>query len=791
MASKKTTSTEIFQGSSVRDQVGKYTKYWPWFIFWLVLAVLGGYFYLKYTTPVYSASASIIINEENGNNRGSEIATYADLGFLNGINSSNIKKDITILKSRRLMKDVVNTLRLNIQYFRQEKFKEVELYDEKPFEINILKTDEAKLSELGVAKIAISSAGDNMVRIKNLKTEKVTKVKMGNPVHFGFADFVIKPRAGKENFSEVIVKFSDPEKTASKYRGKIQIIQADKNTNVLEITLNDPVKNKAKDILDQLILEFNRDAIEDKNLIAGNTASFINDRLEIINSELETVETGKEEFKETNRLTDIQTESRMYMESARDYNVRRQEVGTQIELGQAMLQHLSTVSKSDLLPANLGIQEAGVNQQIGEYNNLVLERNRILGSSTEKNPVVVRLNNRLDQIKNNVSQSLQSMLNNLRISQDELNRQSSSIGSRILAVPSQERQYRGIERQQNIKEALYLYLLQKREENSLALAITAPKAKIVDRAYSAGGIVSPNSQSIYLGSIFLGLFIPFSIIYLKGVMDNKIRNRNDFKLLNREISLVGELPKINNKKNLLVERNDRSVIAEAFRILITNLRYLQINLGENNKGIILMVTSTIKGEGKTFTSVNLAATLANNGKRVIIVGADLRNPKLQSYKTENSQILGVSDYLVNNELHLRSLIDRSKLHENLDILSSGNIPPNPTELLNLPKVGEMFAQLKKAYDYVIVDTAPAMMVADTFIMSHYADLTLYLIRAGYTEKELLEFAVNSKNAGSLKNVGFVLNNVDLGSLGYGSSYGYGYSQEKPGLWKRSFGLNAG
>jgi tyrosine-protein kinase Etk/Wzc len=791
MASKKKTSAVLFQNTSIRDEIGKYLRYWPWFLFWLILAGFGAYFYLKYATPVYNASASIIINEDNGNNKGSEMAAYGELGFLSGLNSNNINKDITILKSRRLMMDVVNILRLNIQYFEEDRFGEVELYDTQPFQMNILKIDENRLKQLGGGKFAISSAGENSIRIEDLNTGKVFRVKAGTPFNFDFANVVIKPKPGIDRFSEIIVKFSDPEKTASKYRGKIIITQTDKSSNVIEISLNDPLREKAKDIIDQLILEFNRDAIEDKNLIAGNTANFINDRLEIINSELETVETGKEEFKETNRLTDIQTESRMYMESAREYNSRRQEVGTQMELGQAMLQYLSTLSNNDLLPANLGIQEAGVNQQIGEYNNLVLERNRILGSSTDKNPVVVRLNNRLEQIKNNISQSLQGMLNNLRISQEDLNRQSSSIGSRILAVPSQEREYRGIERQQNIKEALYLFLLQKREENSLALAITAPKAKIVDRAFSSGGIVSPNSRSIYLGSIFLGLFIPFSLAYLKEVMDNKIRNRNDIKKLSPEITLLGELPKIKKKKDLLIGRNDRSVVAEAFRILLTNLRYLQVNLGADKTGIILFVTSTVKGEGKTFTSVNLAATLANNGKKVLMIGADLRNPKLEGYKTEHKQNLGVSDYLVNNELDLKSLIDKSRIHENLEILGSGSIPPNPTELLNLPKVGEIFESLKHEYDYIIVDTAPAMMVADTFILSHYADLTLYIIRAGYTEKELLEFAVNAKNAGSIKNVGFVLNNVDLGNLGYGSSYGYGYSQEKPGLLKRSFGLNTG
>lgn len=783
MASKKKNSKEHIQHSGVRDEIGKYLKYWPWFLFWLVLSGAGAYFYLKYATQVYNASASIIINEEGGNNKGSEIAAYADLGFLNGLNSSNIKKDITILKSRRLMKGVVSILRLNVQYFQEDRFREVELYDEQPFQMNILKMNESRLAEMGGGQIEVSPAGDNTFRIHNLKTGKSIKAKAGTPVNLDFANVVFNSKPGREKFSAIMIKFSDPEKVASKYRGKIQLTQTDKNSNVIEISLNDPVREKAKDIIDQLILEFNRDAIEDKNLIAGNTANFINERLEIINSELETVETGKEEFKETNRLTDIQTESRMFVESARDYNARRQEVGTQIELGQAMLQHLSTVSKADLLPANLGIQENGVNQQIGEYNNLVLERNRILGSSTEKNPVVVRLNNRLDQIKNNISQSLQGMLNNLKISQEELNRQSSSIGSRILAVPSQERQYRGIERQQNIKEALYLFLLQKREENSLALAITAPKAKIVDRAYSSGGIVSPNSRSIYMGSLLLGFFIPFSIVYLKGVLDNKVRGRADLEKLSADLSILGELPRVKKKKEKIIGINDRSVLSEAFRILVTNLQYLKLKSQGKTRGITILITSTVKGEGKSFTSVNLGVSLVNSGKKVLLIGGDLRNPQLHQFMSSPENRLGVSDFLAGQKKCPKCLVQESRLHPNLYILSSGSIPPNPAELLRQEKVGEMLKELEAEYDYLIIDSAPSMLVTDTFLISKYSDVILYVVRAGYTEKKLLDFALDSQKAGSFKNLSFLLTDVDFSDLGYGNKYGYGYGKEKRSFWK--------
>lgn len=780
---KNSASTQ-FERQSFRKDLGKYLKYWPWFLLWLLLSFFGAFFYLRYATPIYRASASFIISGEDSKDTGSEMASYSNLGLLNGLKISNIDNELAILRSRRLMKDVVSALRVNIQFFINGSVQTIEIYDNLPFSLKVLRIDDAKLKELGQVSYAIKSLGNSKLQLRNLKTEKIITTEAGGPTDLGFGDVVIVPDSKLKNFSEIIVRFSDGEKVASEYMNKIMLIQAEKSSNVIELALEDPVKEKAMDIIDQLIFEFNRDAMEDKNLIAGNTANFINERLDIINDELESVESGKEEFKETNRLTDIQAESQIFMQSASEYNKRRQEVGTQMELSRAVLEYLTSSSSSQLLPANLGIEQGGVNQQINEYNNLVLERNRILAGSSDINPVVVRLNSRIDQIKTNIRQSLQRLLTNLQIAQDDLRRQSSSIGSRIMAVPSQEREYRGIERQQGIKETLYLFLLQKREENSLALAVIAPKAKVIDRAYSTGGIVSPNPRNIYLGAMILGLFIPFTIVYLKDLLNNKIRMRADLENLEKNISIVGELPRIKRNNELIIEKNDRSVLAESFRILITNLQYLLVNSKDKSKGVKIFVTSTVKGEGKTFTVVNLGITLANTGKKTLLVGADLRNPKLSQYMEHKTKLLGVTDYLVDDSLALDKLIGKSKLHTQLDLLSSGSIPPNPYELLKQEKIGAMFTKLEGDYDYIIIDTAPSMLVADTFLITKYADLILYVVRAGFTEKELLKFPLNAKEEGKLQNVSFVLNDVNPGNLGYGNKYGYGYAADKPGFWNR-------
>lgn len=776
MASKnKNSKNSHLEKINMRKEIDRYFKNWPWFLLCLIFFLTLGFLHLRYTTPLYIAKTTLIIKDDSS--KGPESSIYADLSLLTGSGTKSIENEIGILRSRRLMYDVVKSLNLHIQYFIEGRVNAIEMYENAPIAIQVLQLDEKELKNAGGARLEVSGTGNNYFRVLHINRNKVYKVEAGTPFNIGFANLVIKPGNQEEKFyGTTIVQFSEIEKMASHYRSQIGFIKENNNSNLIELELSDPVKEKARDILDQLVLEFNRSAIEDKNLIAGNTANFINERLAIINGELDSVETGKEIFKEQNQLTDIQAESQMFIQNASDYNRKRQEVGTQLELANAMLEYISTNTKNDLLPSNLGLSDGGVTGKIDEYNDLVLQRNRLLAGSSEKNPIVIKLNSQIDQIKGNVMQSLNSMRSNLQIGQDDLNRQASSIGSKIFAVPSKERQYRGIERQQNIKETLYLFLLEKREENSLAMAVTEPKAKIVDRAYFNEFPISPNPRSIYLGTVILGLFLPFSVVYINGMLDNKIRKRADIEAFTSSIALVGEIPRL-KKSEELIKINDRSVLAESFRILNTNLQYLLVHLKQKTVAKTLLITSSVKGEGKTFTATNLSITIANTSKKVLLIGADLRSPKLQSLLIDKEKKLGFSDYLLDEDLQLASLINRSTLHPNIDVLASGSIPPNPYELLKTEKVGFMFDTLKSQYDYILIDTAPSMLVADTFFLTQYADLVLYMVRAGYTEKELLEFPVQAKEKGKINQLCFVLNNVSKTNLGYGNKYGYGYGDE--------------
>ncbi len=770
---------------NLREEFEKYYRYWPYFIASVFFCLVMAFIYLRYTTPVYQSTATIIIKDEKKGGNIPGLEAFEGLGLLGGMGGSSIENEMGILRSKQLITDVAKELQLNIRYFYEGDVQTSEVYANSPIDIQVLQQDDLQLSQAKTFNLE-EKDGANFI-LKALEAEQEIKGKYGKPVDLDFATIILTKRtlpAGQVDSNKndpFLISFSTVDAAAAKYRGEIQLNLTDKNSSLIELNLNDPVKEKARDILNQLIFEYNRQAIEDKNQVALNTAKFIEDRLDIITGELDSVETGKEKFKESNQLTDIQAESEMFVENASEFNKKRQDVNTQLELSNAMIDYLAKDAESDLLPANLGISETGVNTIISDYNTLVLERNRILNGSTAKNPVVQDLNNQISQIKGNVKRSLERMRANLLIAQADLSRQASAMGSRIASVPGKEKQFRGIERQQSIKEALYLFLLQKREETSLSLAVTAPKAKIVDRAYTLEIPVSPKKKIIFLAALILGVLIPFIFIYLKNLFNNKINSQQDMQAAIKLIPLVGEVPRIKRGESDVIAKNDRSVLSESFRILHTNLQYLLVNTGNSTGANVLFVTSSVKGEGKTFTAFNLALTLANSGKKVLIMGADLRNPQLQRYEMDSRDFKGISDYLVNKDLKLRPLIKTSEIHEDLDLLASGSIPPNPSELWRTSRAESLFESLKEDYDYIVVDTAPVMLVTDTFLINKYADLTLYVTRAGYTEKKLLNFALDAKKDGKLHDVSFVLNDVKLANFGYGNKYGYAYGVEKEGF----------
>ena len=772
------------QELTLREQLETYLRYWPWFVATVFVMLIGAYIYLRYTVPSYKVTATILIKDEKSNEL-SELAAFEDLGL--GFSASEVENELEILRSKTLTERVVDNLNLTVRYFKEGNIRDAEVYVNRPFDLKVIADTEAKGVPAGFLYISPVSTTEYTLSMEGRQKEAYA---FGKPINFQWGTIVVSPNLDilNENLdnSQLRVLIQNRDAVVGGLRNKISASQLSKNSNIVSLDLVSPLPERAKAILDELIQQYNVDAINDRNMVSRNTANFIQSRLEIITEELDSVETGKVEFKEANRLTDIAAEGQLFLENASELKKMQLEVETQIALVNTMEEYLEKGNTTDLLPANLGVEKEGFSAQVDKFNQLVLERNRLMQSSTPKNPLVVGLDDQINEMRQNIRSSLANVENGLQIQRRRLGGKEAQIGGEIAAIPGKEKQYRSISRQQEIKEALYLYLLQKREETAISLAVTTPKAKVVDSAYTQANPVSPKKQIILLAALILGLLIPFLIIYVRQLLDNKIRDRAYLERHGGDIPIIGEIPKVQKGDSDLIKHNDQSIMAEAYRIFRTNLQYLFINkLEKNEEGKSLIVTSTIKGEGKTFVAFNLALTLALTGKKVVLVGADIRNPQLQRYLPEHLKSKkGLTEYIVYEDLQVADVVAQSEYNENLNIIVSGAIPPNPAELLMQKRTSTLVEELRKQYDYIILDTAPAMLVTDTILINKLADITLYVVRADYTDRRLLDFAKDAIEDGRLTNVAMVLNNVALNNFGYGNKYGYAYSREERSLLKR-------
>lgn len=778
--------------TSIREIVEQYTRYWYLFVLGALIALALAFVYLRYTTALYQTRATIIIKDEKSASSPMEMAAFSQFGsFLSRFNTSKIDNELAIFNSKRIISKTIEELGLNIKYESVGSIITSEIYAYLPFTVQYLSFNKTG-NKLSVPKLYVEVLSATEFRMEDEPRTFEGTYKFGEQIALPFGEITLLPnlenKANFESFYDrtVAVTYRPVENVALDYQQKVVIENEIKSSNVLELSMLTPVTAKAEDFLDELVSQYNQDAIADRNEIAKNTSAFIDSRLEIITRELDSVERNKEVFKSENRLTDIQAEAQIILENASEFNKKQLDVGTQLELSNTMIDYMQKSPNTELLPSNIGIESEEVAGAVNNYNQLILYRNKLLQSSTEKNPVVRNVNTQIEQMRSSILNSLKTSRNALKIAMKDIGYQESTLNSKIAKVPAKEKIFRGIERQQTIKEQLYLFLLQQREEASITLAATSPKAKVVDSAYSTKRPVSPQRPLIYLGALLAGLLVPFMGIYGVNLLNTKVTSRRDLERHLPTTPIIGEIPRIKRNESDLIQHNDRSIMAEAYRILRTNLQYLSINkLEQNDSGKTLIVTSTIKGEGKTFVAFNLALTLALTGKKVVLVGADIRNPQLQRYLPEHLKTSkGLTEFIVYEDMQVQDVISQSQYNENLSIVQSGTIPPNPAELLMQKRTAIFIEALKKEFDYVILDTAPSMLVTDTILINKLADITLYVVRAGYTDKRLLDFPQDAINDGRLANVALVLNNVKLNNFGYGNKYGYAYTREERSLLQR-------
>jgi tyrosine-protein kinase Etk/Wzc len=781
----------------IRDVLEKYLIHWQWFVLGAFLCVSMAYIYLRYATPLYQASTTILVKDDKKGGMLSELSAFADMGLGNAM-KSNLDNEVEILKSRTLVESTVKKLELHISIIEKGRINSTEVYNNSTIKVNFtnvkpsfytnpLKLEFVKLStdtfEL-INSIESDTSSVLLTTKKAFRYGEVIPTRNGGLIitkTFGFNS--------SKNLEEksIFIVVNPLENVVASFQSRLEVSPISKTSSVVTVSLKDPLVNKAENFLNTLIKIYNDDAAADKNFISENTSKFISSRLVLITQELDGVEQDVESFKRSNSLTDIESEAKLFIEGSSEYNKKSVENEIQLNVVSSMLDFLQKSTAADLLPSNLISTENESSGLINSYNQLVLERNRILKSATVANPTVVKLDQQIGSLKSNVAESLSRMQSSLTIQKRNLQSQEGLLNSKIGKIPVQERQFRVIARQQKVKEELYLYLLQKREETAISLAATAPNARVIDAAKASIIPVSPKKNIIYLASLLLGLLIPFGILYIMDLLDTKVKNR--FDITDKfNIPFLGDIPK-SVTPNELIDTSSRTSTAEALRIVRTNLDFMLNQVPEGTAKSIFL-TSTIPGEGKTFLSVNLAGIFALSGKKVLLVGMDIRSPKLNEY-LGLTKTKGLTDYLSSSNVKIHDFITKVKGFESLDVLLAGSIPPNPTEMLMGKKVDDLFAQFKQEYDFIIVDTAPVSLVSDTLIVAKHADTFVYVVRANYLDKRMLNVPDILHRENKLPNMAFLLNDTDVtkgygyGGYGYGN-YGYGMTLEKKPWYKTLF-----
>ncbi len=766
-----------FESQSLKRDLFRYLKYWKWILLGVMVSLAISFIYLRYAPRIYLTNAKIKILKKKES--GLDLSGLTGNTPLFDMSTINLENEIQIIQSRRIIGQVIENLNLETYYYNTGRIKENELYGSQvPVVISWL-NDEINDMNAVVNEIFTITPFDNENFILTVYDKPYKKkIAYGEEITYKNVKFIVRKNPlftgnSKENQSINFI-YKKRKSLVNYYLNKISTDPIGDESEILEMKLSgeNPEKNEA--ILNELIKVFNEDGVRDDGRVAERTVEFVTERLAMIESELDSVETNLVDFKRTKDYIDISSGSGAIFDTYSEAEQRKSELQNQLQISRFLQEEIKNNSAYSLLPgSNSGLGDANASALIAQYNMLVQERNKLLASSTERDPTVLAISGQLRDLNNSIKESIEDYIETIQISLQNMSKRERQFNSNIKAIPEKEKIAREIQRQQAVKENLYIFLLQKQVEAALASAITAPTAKVVDFAYTEGTPVSPKGNVVYLAGLVIGLAFPIGILYIMYLFDTKVTSKEQIQA-KLDIPIIAEIPVNKEYDGKIIQATDNSNVAEAFRILRTNMSYLVTDeKGIDNNGMVIFSTSSTKGEGKTFTAINSASVFASNNHKTLLIGCDLRNPQLHNYLGVSKKNIGLSSFLVDKNLELNDVIFKSEKELNFDIILSGEIPPNPSELLNNGRIEELIKQAREVYDYVIVDTAPTMLVTDTLTIVNLADAIIYMIRANFTELKILRHIKELSKFNMQKNIGIAINAVDE-KKGYEYNYGYGY-----------------
>jgi tyrosine-protein kinase Etk/Wzc len=771
-AVQATRSNDNQQGFNLTRLIQRLLENWWWFLLCMVLGLLFAFFYTKLTPPLYKINARVLVNDQEGGAGlgAKQSGAMMDLGGLIG-GQSSVDNEAELLKTPDLIEEVVRQNKLNIVYHESRNFVNRELY-RAPFELKILNpVDTIQLTQIGVEKQA-----NDQILVTADDFEK--SVKFGESFNIDGVGTLQLVRNPDLTMSEVpyTVEVSSVDERVTTLMEQLTVQVVSKQVTIIDLNFDYPVEKRGEEILTSIIENYKRSNLNDKNAIADSTYTFIRERLNVIASELGDVENKVEQFKQKNRLADMSEQGKLLVQTTYEFSSELAKAESQIAVLNDLEAYLKDETKNKrIFPASLLPSDLVFSSLMNQYNALLAERDKTLMSVTEATPFVQNLNSQITSLRKGILSNVQSTKNTFVINRDKLRSQLSQAQKQVQGVPQIEMNYLKLARNQQIKQELYIFLMQKAEETAISKTSNISAAKVIARPKAEIHPVSPKKKVVYIGSLLAGLMLPLLVIIVKSSLSSTISSRSDIEELT-DVPILGEISHNLLADNLIVASHGRSAISEQFRALRSNLSFYL----HKKDSKVLLLTSSMSGEGKSFTAINLAIVLSILGKKVLLMELDLRKPGL-SNKLQLDNAVGFSNYIIDESLTAKDVVKPIPVNPNLSIISSGPLPPNPVELLMSDRTTELITELKQEYDYIIMDAPPIGILSDAQVLVDFADVTLYLVRQEFTQKSQLDIVNQLAHSGKINNLGIVVNDVSSKYYGYG--YGYGnYDQEE----KKSF-----